>query len=192
MKERKDDQRTRMTKNLLQGALVALLGERPLKDITVKELCQKADVNRSTFYLHYYDIYDLMEELEGSISSELNKAIGDVLFQKEQNAFSTFYTAIFALFAKHAELCTILLGENGDKAFVSRLFAMGREKCISEWLRLYPRAARAQADFYYTFVSSGCVGILQRWFDSGCRERPEEIAKQVERLVSHSIATLED
>lgn len=191
MREKRDDQRTRMTKGMLKKALVELLGERPLKDVTVKELCRRAGVNRSTFYLHYYDIYDLMQELEETIAGDLDKAIGDVLFLKDQNAFSSFYTAIFTLFARHAELCTIMLGEHGDKAFVGRLFAMGREKCVAEWMRLYPGAQQQQVDFYYTFVSSGCMGILQRWFDSGCRERPEDVAQQVERLVAGSIATLE-
>ncbi|MEG0765593.1 MAG: TetR/AcrR family transcriptional regulator, partial [Pseudoflavonifractor sp.] len=64
MKEQKDDQRTRMTRRLLQQALVELMREKPLRSVTVKELCARAEVNRSTFYLHYYDIYALMQELD--------------------------------------------------------------------------------------------------------------------------------
>lgn len=191
MAGKKDDQRTRMTKQLLQGALVDLLGEKPLREITVKALCQKADVNRSTFYLHYYDIYALMGELEGQIAHDLNEALNSGQFSKDQSVFCTMYNGIFELFARHADLCTILLGEHGDKAFVSKLFALGREKCVSEWMRLYPNAVRDQVELFYVFVSSGCVGILQHWFDSGCREKPAEIARRVERLVEGSIRTLE-
>ena len=80
VKSRKDDQRTRMTRKLLQKALVDLMREKPLKDITVKALCQQAEVNRSTFYLHYYDIYDLMEELEGQIGAELTAVLEEMPF----------------------------------------------------------------------------------------------------------------
>lgn len=191
MKKAKDDQRTRMTRRLLQGALVDLMREKPIRDVTVKELCQRADVNRSTFYLHYQDIYSLMEELEGEISHELTAALSQMPQAADQDAFSSFYTAIFALFARHAELCEILLGENGDKAFVEQVFAMGREKCVSEWGRAYPKAPKTRVEMYYTFLSSGCVGLLRAWFASGCREDAETVGSQVERLVQASMKILE-
>lgn len=192
MKNDKKDQRTRMTRRLLHHALVELMGEKPLKDITVKELCQRAEVNRSTFYFHYFDIYDLMEDIEEQISAELAAVLGEMTFGPEgRGAFSTYYTAIFSLLARNAELCAVLLGENGDKAFVDRLFALGREKCVTEWMKLYPGAGRGRVEKYYVFVSSGCVGLLQHWFDEGCKDTPQEVAGQVERLVASSIATLQ-
>lgn len=192
MKNKKDDQRTRMTRRLLHQALVELLGEKPLKDITVKELCLWAEVNRSTFYFHYYDIYDLMEDIEGQVSTELSSVLREMPFGPEgQGVFSTYYTAIFSLLARHAELCAILLGENGDKAFVDKLFALGREKCVTEWMKLYPNAGRERVEKYYVFVSSGCVGLLRYWFDEGFQDTPQEVAGQVERLVSSSITTLQ-
>ena len=190
MKSSKDDQRTRMTRRLLQSALVGLMGEKPLKDITVKELCRRAEVNRSTFYFHYYDIYDLMEDMEGQVSAELAAVLREMPFGPREGVSSTYYTAIFTLLARHADLCAVLLGENGDKAFVAKLFALGSEKCVTEWMKLYPGAGRGRIEKYYVFVSSGCVGLLQHWFDGGCRETPEEVAGQVERLVGASIVTL--
>lgn len=191
VKQERTDQRTRMTKRLLQGALVDLMREKPIRDVTVKELCQRADVNRSTFYLHYQDIYSLMEELEGEISQELTAALSQMSQAADQDSFSAFYTAIFTLFARHAELCEILLGENGDKAFVEQVFAMGREKCVAEWARIYPKAPKQQVEMYYTFLSSGCVGLLRAWFASGCREDAKVVGRQVELLVQTSIKTLE-
>lgn len=191
MKQRKDDQRTRMTRNLLKGALVALMGEKPLKDISVKALCQRADVNRSTFYLHYYDIYDLMEDLERQIEAEVFATLEKLPFNADQSTFSAFYIAIFDLMARNAELCTILLGENGDKDFVTRLFAQVREKCVAEWARLYPAATRDRVETCFTFTSAGSVGILRAWLDSGCKAGTEEVARHVERLVSAILHTLE-
>ncbi|MEG1857780.1 MAG: TetR/AcrR family transcriptional regulator [Pseudoflavonifractor sp.] len=192
MKDQKDDQRTRMTRRLLQEALVELMREKPLRAVTVKELCARADVNRSTFYLHYYDIYNLMEELEDQIGGELTAALSAIPRLADQDSFSAFYTAIFSLFARHAELCEILLGENGDKAFVDKLFAVGREKCVAEWCRIYPNAPRRRVEFYYVFLSSGCVGLLREWFSGGCKAPAEEVARQVQELVSSTIRTLEE
>ena len=58
------DRRIKRTKMLLQNALVDLMLEKAVGKISVKELTQKADVNRSTFYLHYLDIYDMLEQME--------------------------------------------------------------------------------------------------------------------------------
>lgn len=192
MKSEKDDQRTRMTRLLLRRALVELMGERPLQDITVKELCRRAEVNRSTFYFHYYDIFDLLEDIEGQVSTELAAVLEKMRFGPEgQDVFSQYHTAIFSLLARHGDLCEILLGENGDKAFVEKLFALGREKCVTEWMLLYPDAGRERVERYYAFISSGCVGLLRYWFGQGCRDTPQEVAGQVERLVAGSIVTLQ-
>ena len=75
MNEKKDSARVRMTKQLLRRAFTQLLLEKPIQNITVRELCEKAQVNRGTFYLHYKDIYDLMESIETQMTQEL----GDVL-----------------------------------------------------------------------------------------------------------------
>lgn len=69
--EKKTDRRVRRTKLLLTNALVSLLETKTLKDISVKELCDKADINRGTFYLHYKDIYDMMNQIETDILNQL-------------------------------------------------------------------------------------------------------------------------
>ena len=64
MAENKTDRRVRRTKRLLLESLTSLMKEKPIKDISVKELTDLADINRGTFYLHYRDIYDMLEQLE--------------------------------------------------------------------------------------------------------------------------------
>ena len=56
---KKEDHRTRLTKMMILNAMTGLLKEKPIQNITVKELCERAEINRGTFYLHYHDIYDL-------------------------------------------------------------------------------------------------------------------------------------
>ena len=75
MAPEKEDRRVRRTKERLRQALTQLLLEKDIHDITVRELTDLADVNRGTFYTHYKDIYDLLEQTENALFSELEECI---------------------------------------------------------------------------------------------------------------------
>ena len=65
--KKKIDRRIRKTRKQLQDGFTSLLLEKSIKDITVKELCDKVDLNRGTFYLHYKDIYYISEKMENQL-----------------------------------------------------------------------------------------------------------------------------
>ena len=69
------DRRVRKTRAQLRQGLAELLKEKSIKEITVKELVEKVDINRSTFYLHYTDIYDMMEKIENELTGEIEDLI---------------------------------------------------------------------------------------------------------------------
>ena len=56
------DRRVRKTRRQLRECLITLLKEKKVQDITVGELTDMADLNRGTFYLHYKDVFDLLEK----------------------------------------------------------------------------------------------------------------------------------
>ena len=66
MEEKVVDRRVRKTKRQLRLALMKLMAEKSVKDISVRELAAIADINRGTFYIHYKDVYDLLSSLESA------------------------------------------------------------------------------------------------------------------------------
>lgn len=74
------NQRTRLTKYKFRKALTQLMKDKHISQISIREICEKAELNRSTFYLHYKDAYALLEEIDNEIASEIDKAID---FNKE-------------------------------------------------------------------------------------------------------------
>ena len=64
MNDDRQDRRIRKTRSALRRCLSALLLKKPVKDISVRELTELADINRGTFYLHYHDVFDLLQNLE--------------------------------------------------------------------------------------------------------------------------------
>ena len=65
------DRRVRKTKKQLRQALMDLMSEKPSKSISVRELAERADINRGTFYIHYKDVGDLLQRLEDEMAERL-------------------------------------------------------------------------------------------------------------------------
>lgn len=194
MEKQVADQRVRMTKQLLQGALLALMAKKPIGSITIKELCGAAGVGRGTFYAHYCDIYALLEEIEDEMLKEFERAmhrhsLSNVL--SDESAVYSIYTDIFTMIERHADLCAIILGSSRTGAFVGKLLDVGREKCVVEWMTLYPSTDRRKVEAFYAFVSSGGIGLLNYWFATGRKETAAEMAKEVEHMVLTGIRCLE-
>ena len=70
-----EDRRVRKTREVLKKSLISLMKEKNINSITVKELCEKADINRGTFYLHYVDVVNILNELEEELFKEFQEVI---------------------------------------------------------------------------------------------------------------------
>lgn len=73
----KQERRYRRTEALILNGLTTLLQQKSIKEITVRELADLVDINRSTFYLHYTDIYDLLEKTEQRLLQQLMDAVNE-------------------------------------------------------------------------------------------------------------------
>lgn len=135
------DQRTRMTKQLIRNAFMDLLSRKPIQSISIRELCGIAGINRGTFYTHYKDIYDLLEQIEEEMTREIEKALEPLLSEgnKELTPLK-ITTEIFRCLKENADLCTVTLGDYGDKSFAVRLLSLGREKCVEAYSRFFALA----------------------------------------------------
>ena len=86
--QKKTDRRVRKTKTQLRNGLAMLMKEKSVGEITVKELVDQVDINRSTFYLHYPDISGLLHEIENDLAEEMERAIREHPIEKrEDNGF---------------------------------------------------------------------------------------------------------
>lgn len=183
MKQENLDRRIRKTRRILRECLTSLLKEKKIQEITVREISDLADINRGTFYLHYRDVFDLMDQIETELLDELEEVLskyrpGDFL-SKPSGIFKEVYTLV----KENADIVAILIGENGDLNFVNRLNSIVREKCLKDWMELYRTANPASFNAYYAFIVAGCIGIVQYWLGDGMKEGPEQMAFMTEQII---------
>ena len=112
----KVDRRVRKTKAQLRAGLARLMQKKSIKEITVKELVEEVDINRSTFYLHYTDIYQMLESIEAELMDEVSHLVEDYPLDPLNNKESSypFIEQIFTILDNNKDICIALLGKNGD------------------------------------------------------------------------------
>ena len=183
--------RVNTTKRLLRDALMELLRDKPLRSITVKELCARAKLNRGTFYAHYADVYDLMEQIEAEMEAEFLDALTPVLTE-EQMSPPRATKRVFECLEANADLCRVTLGPNGDRAFAIRLIRKGRVHCEESCRRQFPNADLRDIETYFTFVTGGCIAMMERWLREGMKDSSAELASAAERIMECGIGFLEE
>jgi len=173
----KTDARVKYTKMVIKESLLKLLAEKPIKKVTVKEICELAQINRATFYLHYRDPYDLFEQIENELFEDLSSTVA-----AKQGDISTLIKEVFKIIGKNIELCQVLFSENGDKMFLQRIMDISREQHIADLQRQYPNASRTQLDYMYEFTTSGCVAVVAQWVRSGMQDTPLELGRMIKTV----------
>ncbi|MCX6054326.1 MAG: TetR-like C-terminal domain-containing protein [Chloroflexi bacterium] len=152
---------------VVRESLLTLLAQKSIKQITVKEICDLSQINRATFYSHYQDLYDLLEQIE-------NELFNDILatFMKTQDDVSSMIKGVFGIIEKNIDLCQVLFSENGDRMFLQRIMAFSRDWIISNWHKQYPYATNYQLEYLYAFVIGGSVSVIEQWVRSDMKDTP--------------------
>ena len=159
------DRRVRKTRRQLRECLISLLKEKKVQDITVRELTDMADLNRGTFYLHYKDVFDLLEKTEAELQDEFNQLVlkHDAVDLKQRPA--VIFNEIYSLVYENADLIEILLGENGDLNFVNRLKKLIRENVSRTGWRYSAPAIRLSLTLSFPILHRAAWG----WYSTGSR-----------------------
>lgn len=171
------DRRIRRTRELLTNALIALLKEKNLHEITVKELCDMADINRGTFYLHYKDINDMVEQIETDILTQYEELLAKYApAALADDPYDILYNLI--LFTDtYKDLFKSLLYPGGDISFLIKIKSLFRRTYLDVWSASDAAINRAQIEYSYDFLAGGFVGMIESWIFSDHPETPEEMAK---------------
>ncbi len=179
----KEDRRIRKTKKAMTDALAGLLLEKPLNNISVREIAEVADINRGTFYLHYRDVYDMAEKLQNEIFEKFNEILDNHEPQNDQDSLFPIITEVFQLLSENADLAKVLIGKNGDPAFLDKLKNVLHEKCFVNAQKLLNIKNDDEFHYFYHYIISGCAGICSAWLNSGMKETPLEMARFTESFI---------
>lgn len=173
-----ESRRVKMTKRLLRDALVELLDKGTISKITVKEVCAAADVNRSTFYAYYTDLFALMEEVEDDII-QATPSIN--LYVK--GPYEGVFTDFFEFIDKNRQVLRVLFKNSVGNSFRGRILnkVFGRSGASSDWIR--DMKVSDKMHFLMLMSAFGGITMVEKWVFGEINSSPSELAAALSEFI---------
>lgn len=175
----KTDLRVRYTQKVIQEAFWKLLKEKPLAKITVKEVCDLAEINRGTFYKHYMDCYDLMDKLREETIRQMEQRLASI----ENMGIRCMLISLLQTLQNNTGLFRILHTQGQSDAFLHRIIG-----CCYRYMETHIASIPGMSQeatfkgMNYAFLVGGCTCVMEYWIQTGMQEPPESVADQILQL----------
>jgi len=187
MKAEKTDRRVKYTKLHLKESLIKLMQTNHISKISVKMLCEDADINRSTFYAHYSNPYELLRQLEQEVITEFGNYLNKQDMTEHSDSTVEVMKKLLEYAAKNIDLFRVLLSENGDSEFNRYIMTLAQEQIILS-LRSDQSLDQRTSEYLQCFVTTGALKILQKWIQDGIVESPQQMAELISKLLSKGVS----
>lgn len=162
------------TKKAFEMSLVELSNELPVNKITVKLLCERAQLSRNAFYFHYKDINDLIADIENSVINEaiaMLEGLSDIGFPK--NVYATV-EGLIDILDRRKDTC-IMLFDNTSNSITQRMSDLFCDFNYKYFREYHNTNDRTNFDFFYMFLSSGFYGLVSYWFKNYDKMNKSEV-----------------
>jgi len=186
MQEKKTDQRVRLTQILLKNALVELMQEQHISKISVRALCDKAGINRSTFYLHYSDPYDLLALVEQEVLENVKRYLNIKSISDTKPMSTQVLRNLLEYVKENNNLFKALLSENCDFAFQKDLMELAQVISSQPNQSLDPKTI----EYIKAFCLPGAINVLQKWLQDGTKESAEQISEFIIQIIYFGVSNL--
>ncbi|MEE6132831.1 TetR/AcrR family transcriptional regulator [Priestia sp. GS2] len=176
------DRRIIRTKRRIREALAQLIEEKGFETITIRDLTERADINRGTFYLHYRDKFDLLEQCEYEIFQEIEDVAKGVNLEDLKNFNEKqkplVYTVKLLEYIKdNATFMKAVLGPNGKVVFQIKLKEYIKLNVGKVFLKeTKEENMKVPKEYLVSYLVSAHLGVIQEWLEKGLKEEPKEIA----------------
>ncbi len=204
---RKTDRRSRKTRAALVQALMTLLREKPLKNITITELTERADVNRATFYIHFQDVYDMFAYVREEFCSICSDLVDAHAKEVVQDNYDNLLKDLFEYFAANEDVFSVLTEGQASNLLFDEITTImhtrfielvaplstieekdARVRTIIEQNRVLSEQLCA---YEFAYMVGGIVNVLKSWFERGRKEPIELMVNVAKSFIGDPQATLQ-
>ena len=154
---------------------------RPIGKITVREICERTGIHRSTFYAHYRDVFDLVERVEKSMSQQLT----ETFFRKldEKAPARDCFAEIFAFIREHRDFYLYYLTESRQYGVLQLAWETVRDRAaaVNAGPEKFGAQTTEEMEYHGVFFLVGMTAVVRMWLQKGCPEEPEALYDLIRR-----------
>jgi AcrR family transcriptional regulator len=181
-----EDLRIRRTRKLLLQSLIELTVEKGFGAITVRDITERAMVNRSTFYRHYLDKYDLLNQYFEELQAQISEAaqLAESASQTSSEKVPSGLLVLVRHVQEYADFYRVMLGQNGDQLFTQRF----RQMAETRYRVLFARFGAGTdpnappIDMKLNYISCASIGAFLWWLENAQPCTPEQLATWLGQL----------
>lgn len=181
------DKRVRRSRRLIKEAFITLIADKGFKSVTVKDIINKADYNRTTFYAHFNSKEELTEvlvtEMIEGLEEALLKPYNEMLYL-QFNSLKPSSLQLFEYIFQNANFFNLLLKDDTIPDFQNKVIGMIFNLFKDEITFLSDQNAEANTENFATYRTYGIFGIIYMWIKSGYIQSPEELSKQLINILN--------
>lgn len=166
----KEDKRIIQTKQRIENTLIELLRNKYLGEITVKELCEKANINRSTFYVYYSSPSDVYKVIEENAINKIN------IFLDCLNNNITLYNFFY-------DVISFLVSNKNVFIVMTKESVILKNTIINSFTKRFT-LLNLDINYLYEFLFFGFINVINKWFEKNQLETIDELATFFEKYFS--------
>ena len=175
--EKKENRKIRLTKMVLQDSLIELMKTKPILSITIKDICELADMSRSTFYAHYNDQYDLLGQIEKETLAYFEDILNKYKDIQNKKEITQMLEEMLTYIANNSNSIQVLLSENGDINFQKKIFQhFASHKQVTKY---FSEEQKEDENYYSVFLIHGAIGLVQHWLKNKASMPVPHLAKML-------------
>ena len=187
---KKTDLRVIRTRKLIKEAFLNLVGDKGFDAITIQDIAGLALINRATFYLHYYDKYDLLEKLTEEIFEELSRLIKPTSYVENNEVLISelekMIQSIFENIGKNIHFYHVMLGNNGILEVNTKIQTIIKNNFKQEFLllHLHEKDLSMPLDLLVEFMASALMGMIRWWIINDQIYSPKHMSKNLVKIIT--------
>lgn len=186
----KTDRRTKYTKMVIRDAFLTLVKTKPIQKITIADICGLADISRPTFYLHYRDIYALLDEIGENMLTCANLNEITKFSLGNQDKIHKIILNLIGIIEKNIDIYRICILERGVATrFPKQIADELNNTLILKWENKGLLDQKLDKSYLIDFIQSSFNSIIYCWINrTENRETPEELAHIIETFLLHGLS----
>lgn len=181
----KSDARTRYTEKVIRESFLSCIAGKSYSRITVKEICEGAEINRATFYNHYRDVYDLMDRMKADLLADVDTLIEEADFTD----LTAYLETLLVSMRREGKTWLALISENGRPEILIEIGKHITDQALPLLKENMKGQNETEIQLIYLYILNGTTGVMRQWLADGCRIPEEEVAKTLAALAERSIGS---